>query len=232
MGTPSGHSQYVSSLINIFHQYFPVIRENLLDVPDLFHNFCLKFSDVFIKKFVSNIYKCKPLSQGAAEQLLLDSHTLKKILLDQPEFKSKQKNTTPAVYINSVTSGMTKAEMILKIVLVPSNPADLFVDNYFKLFQAKDLGEFQKIIEMKGLKKSESVLLFDLFKKKMIAKHFEENEVIDNDDRKDSWIQKSSSLSNIEQSANTNETKMNDTTANPIDSNRIKKLEKLIKKRL
>lgn len=206
MGTPVGHSQYVSVLMSTFYQSFPVIRENL-DMSTYFHIFCNKFAETFILKFISNIFKCKPLSQGAAEQLLLDSHTLKKILLELPEYKCTNKCTIPQSYIDKVVSGMTKAEMILKIVLVPNIPPEMFVENYFKLFQKKDLGEFQKIIEMKGIKKSESITLVELFKKMIIN----ENSVCD-----------TSEFSNT----------VGTISSTSIDSNRIKKLEKLIKKRL
>ncbi|XP_046918496.2 vacuolar protein sorting 53 [Dermatophagoides farinae] len=216
MGTPIGHSQYVSSLILTCHQSFPLIRENLSDVPNYYHQFCQKFVEAFISKFISNIFKCKPLSQGAAEQLLLDAHTMKKILLELPEYKfiNVGHNSIPSSYTNTVITGMTKAEMILKILLVPASPAEMFVENYFKLFQEKDMNEFQKIIEMKGIRKSESLTLIELFKKKMI--HNYENKNLDYKTE----IQISESEPNESGSISS------------IHSNRIKKLEKLIKNRL
>lgn len=209
IGTPIGHSQYVSSLISTFHQLFPVIRDNLSDISSQYHNFCTKFASNFISKFVSNLYKCKPLSQGGAEQLLLDCHTLKKILLELPECKSLAKNSIPQSYISTVISGMTKAEMILKIVLVSSAPPEMFVENYFKLFQEKDIVEFQKVLEMKGIKKSESTHILDLFRRTKLVNKPTVNK-----------------LNGDESSADDAE------LVNTIDSSRIKRLEKLIKKKL
>ncbi|OTF82618.1 vacuolar protein sorting-associated protein 53-like protein [Euroglyphus maynei] len=215
MGTPIGHSQYVSTLILTLQQLFPLIRENLSDVFNYYHQFCQKFIQSFISKFISNIFKCKPLSQGAAEQLLLDAHTLKKILLELPEYKSNNDDhdhTIPSSYTSTVITGMTKAEMILKILLVPVSPAEMFVENYFKLFQEKDMNEFQKIIEMKGIRKSESFTLIELFKKKML--------LMNNNYEKKNYEIHCETDSNSELSVTS------------IDSNRIKKLEKLIKNRL
>lgn len=201
----------MSTLISTFHQLFPVIRENLHDLPSQYYNVCTRFCTTFIAKFISNLFKCKPLSHGGAEQLLLDSHTLKKILLDLPEYKASSGNKIPQSYSSTVINGMTKAEMILKIVLVSSTPPEMFVENYFKLFHEKDISEFQKILDMKGIKKSESAILSELFRKKCLN--------LGGD--------------SVEVDAANGETEIQDAELNSaLDSSRIKKLEKLIKKRL
>lgn len=49
-----------------------------------------------------------------------------------------------------VVKGMTKAEMILKLVMVPTmKHYTSFVDQYLKLLPESDMTEFQKILEMK-----------------------------------------------------------------------------------
>lgn len=214
VNTPIAHSQYVTQLQYQFHQLIPVIKENLHDLPNQYYNFCTKFVTAFIAKFISNLYKCKPLSQGGAEQLLLDSHTLKKTLLDLPEYSSLGSsslvNKIPQSYISTVINGMTKAEMILKIVLVSSTPPEMFVENYFKLFQEKDISEFQKILDMKGIKKSENALLSELFRKKCL------------------YLSKDPTAFNTNNEVDSQEVELN----SALDSSRIKRLEKLIKKRL
>ncbi|XP_027198394.2 vacuolar protein sorting 53 [Dermatophagoides pteronyssinus] len=233
-GTPIGHSQYITSIISIFHQSIPLIRENLSDCSKYFYQFCQKFIQSFISKFIGNLFKCKPLSQGAAEQLLLDAHTLKKILLELPEYKSGNsgsKTVSPTTYTDTVIAGMTKAEMILKILLVPATPAEMFVENYFKLFQEKDLNEFQKIIEMKGIRKSESFQLIELFKKKIVHYNYEKT----NSNFMKLAIQNSESDTSTTSTTTMTTTTMTSNNAESIgsiDSNRIKKLEKLIKNRL
>jgi len=204
--TPIGPSSYVTQLGGLFHQTVPIVRENLHELPEQYFNFCTKIATAFCAKFILYLYKCKPLSHGGAEQLLLDSHTLKKILLDLPQHKVNITNKIPTSYSSVVNNGMTKAEMILKIVLVSCSSGDMFVENYFKLFPNKDVTEFQKILDMKGIKKSENLLLCELFKKKCSMDSPERELGRDGFD--------------------------GDSFSSGLDSSRIKKLEKLIKNRL
>lgn len=46
---------------------------------------------------------------------------------------------------------MTKAEMILKVVMSPHEQAVVFVDNYIKLLAESDVTELQKLLDMKVL---------------------------------------------------------------------------------
>jgi len=53
-------------------------------------------------------------------------------------------------YTKVVVKGMTKAEMILKLVMAPTiKHYTSFVDQYLKLLPESDMTEFQKILEMK-----------------------------------------------------------------------------------
>lgn len=208
----------MSSLITTFHQLFPVIRENLHDLPSQYYNFCSRFATTFIAKFIANLYRCKPLSHGGAEQLLLDSHTLKKTLLELPEYQATSGNKVPASYSGAVVAGMTKAEMILKIVLVSSSPPEMFVENYFKLIHEKDISEFQKVLDMKNIKKGEAAILSEIFRKKCLQ------------------LGSSGTLGDLYHNSSTgNASTTNDAEGGDgaeLDSSRIKKLEKLIMKRL
>jgi hypothetical protein len=44
---------------------------------------------------------------------------------------------------------MTKAEMILKVVMAPIDPARAFADQFAKLLPEADPSEFQKVLDMK-----------------------------------------------------------------------------------
>lgn len=60
---------------------------------------------------------------------------------------------------------MTKAETILQVILVPfENRVQHFIESYVKLLPDSNLGEFQKILEMKDLKKTELIKLLEAFK--------------------------------------------------------------------
>lgn len=198
-------SPYVTSVILHIKQNVPIIRDNLASTRKYFTQFCIKFANSFIPKFITHLFKCKPISMVGAEQLLLDTHSLKMVLLDLPSIGSQVVRKAPASYTKVVVKGMTRAEMILKVVMAPHEPLVVFVDNYIKLLSDCNTETFQKILDMKGLKRSEQSSMLELFRQRLPAPP--------------SGPEGSSSLSLM---APTPEQ----------ESSRIRKLEKLIKKRL
>lgn len=112
--------------------------------------FCHKFVNSFIPRYINALYKCRLMngslgtnndtssavksdSSIGCEQLLLDTHSLKTILLDLPSIGSQVKRKPPPSYTKVVVKGMTKAEMVIKIVMHPTTPAQSFVEHYLKL---------------------------------------------------------------------------------------------------
>uniref|UniRef100_A0A8C2VME0 Vacuolar protein sorting-associated protein 53 homolog n=1 Tax=Chinchilla lanigera TaxID=34839 RepID=A0A8C2VME0_CHILA len=198
-------SPYVTSVILHIKQNVPIIRDNLASTRKYFTQFCIKFANSFIPKFITHLFKCKPISMVGAEQLLLDTHSLKMVLLDLPSIGSQVVRKAPASYTKIVVKGMTRAEMILKVVMAPHEPLVVFVDNYIKLLTDCNAETFQKILDMKGLKRSEQSSMLELLRQRVPTPP--------------SGAEGSSSLCLM---APTPEQ----------ESSRIRKLEKLIKKRL
>ncbi|KAM9209805.1 vacuolar protein sorting-associated protein 53 homolog [Dugong dugon] len=198
-------SPYVTSVILHIKQNVPIIRDNLASTRKYFTQFCIKFANSFIPKFITHLFKCKPVSMVGAEQLLLDTHSLKMVLLDLPSIGSQVVRKAPASYTKIVVKGMTRAEMILKVVMAPHEPPVVFVDNYIKLLTDCNTETFQKILDMKGLKRSEQSSMLELCRQRLPTPP--------------SGAEGPSSLSLM---APTPEQ----------ESSRIRKLEKLIKKRL
>ncbi|XP_077468121.1 vacuolar protein sorting-associated protein 53 homolog isoform X2 [Stigmatopora argus] len=198
-------SPYVTSIIMHIKQNVPIIRDNLASTRKYFTQFCIKFTNTFIPKFINHLFRCKPISTVGAEQLLLDTHSLKTVLLDLPSIGSQVLRKAPASYTKIVVKGMTRAEMILKVVMAPHEPPVVFVDNYIKLLADGNPETFQKILDMKGLKRGEQSSMLELFRQRLPTPP--------------SGSDSSTSLSF---SAPTPEQ----------ESSRISKLEKLIKKRL
>ncbi|XP_078102422.1 vacuolar protein sorting-associated protein 53 homolog isoform X1 [Sander vitreus] len=197
-------SPYVTSIIMHIKQNVPVIRDNLASTRKYFTQFCIKFTNSFIPKFINHLFRCKPISMVGAEQLLLDTHSLKTVLLDLPSIGSQVLRKAPASYTKIVVKGMTRAEMILKVVMAPHEPPVVFVDNYIKLLADGNPETFQKILDMKGLKRSEQSSMLELFRQRLPTPP--------------SGADGGSSLFS--------------TPTPEQESSRIRKLEKLIKKRL
>uniref|UniRef100_A0A8C1CSY1 Vacuolar protein sorting-associated protein 53 homolog n=1 Tax=Cyprinus carpio carpio TaxID=630221 RepID=A0A8C1CSY1_CYPCA len=160
-------SPYVTSVIMHIKQNVPIIRDNLASTRKYFTQFCIKFTNSFIPKFINHLFRCKPISMVGAEQLLLDTHSLKTVLLDLPSIGSQVVRKAPASYTKIVVKGMTRAEMILKVVMAPHEPSVVFVDNYIKLLADSNPETFQKILDMKGLKRSEQSTMLELFRQRL-----------------------------------------------------------------
>lgn len=174
------------------------------------------------------------------EQLLLDTHSLKTILLDLPSIGSQVKRKAPPSYSKVVVKGMTRAEMIIKMVMQPTTPAQAFIEHYLKLLPESSQTEFNKIMDMKGLKRSDSTYLLELYKR-MAPKDTvqpstnpfendsdttEANTPLTNAIRSPSG--ENSIASTIKQTASN----VTSSLTASADKGRIRKLENLIKKRL
>lgn len=162
--TPVGHSPFVDDITNSLQTQFPIVRDHLKDGRKYFVQLCNKFITLFTHKYSTNLFRCKLLSQGGAEQLLLDTHTLKKFLINLPCYNSDIK-TAPASYTKAAIKGMSKAEMVLKVVLVPHNVVNSFIESYFKLLPESNAVEFQRILEVKGVKRHEASQLLEAYNK-------------------------------------------------------------------
>ncbi|CRK95527.1 CLUMA_CG008996, isoform A [Clunio marinus] len=164
-------SPYINTIISHFKQTIPNIRDNLSSSRKYYTQFCNKFISSFIPKFINNLYKCRPTNaEGVGnimgcEQLLLDTHSLKTVLLELPTIDSQVNRKAPASCAKTVIKGMTKAEMIIKIVMANINPHALFIEQYLKLLPDNTLAEFHKICDMKGVKRADQAQLIDLYKK-------------------------------------------------------------------
>ena len=113
-----------------------------------------------------HLYRCRLSGTMGCEQLLLDTHSLKTVLLDLPNLVSSESKKIPGSYTKIVVKGMTRAEMILKLANFPIDPAPTFVENYIRLLPDSDAVEFQKLLEMKCLKRTDQPQLIELFRQK------------------------------------------------------------------
>lgn len=93
--------------------------------------------------------------------MLLDTQAVKTILLDIP---SLAKQTSGAAsYSKFVTREMSKAEALLKVIL---SPIDSVADTYCALLPEGTPTEFQRILDLKGLKRADQQNILDDFNKR------------------------------------------------------------------
>lgn len=164
-------SAFISSICANFKQTVPILRDNLASSRKYFTQFCHKFVNVFIPKFINVLYKCKlTLSDGSnnvlgCEQLLLDTHSLKTALVDLPSIGSSVNRKAPTSYTKVVVKDMSRAEMIIKVVMTPVQPPAHFTQQVLKLLPDVTIAEYQKILDMKAVKRVDQLQLIDLFKR-------------------------------------------------------------------
>jgi hypothetical protein len=74
------------------------VEENTVIMPYVVYIVVVFCFSSFIPKFIQHIYKCK-LSTVGAEQLLLDTHSLKTVLQKLPSIDSQVNREPPSRYV-------------------------------------------------------------------------------------------------------------------------------------
>lgn len=109
---------------------------------------------------------------------------------------------------------MTRAEMILKVVMDASDTNAKYLSQYSRLLPDSDISEFQKILDMKGVRRADQQQLIDLYR----AQQANQKDA-DEGATTASAVLPSNAAHGLP-------------TSPDHESSRIKKLEKLIKRRL
>uniref|UniRef100_A0A1D1YLX4 Vacuolar protein sorting-associated protein 53 n=1 Tax=Anthurium amnicola TaxID=1678845 RepID=A0A1D1YLX4_9ARAE len=151
-------SEYVNGINSILMSSIPVLG-GLLS-PIYFQFFLDKLAASLGPRFYLNVYKCKHISETGAQQMLLDTQAVKTILLEIPALG--RQTTGAASYSKFVSREMSKAEALLKVIL---SPIDSVGNTYRALLPEGSPMEFQRILELKGLKKGDQQTILDDFNK-------------------------------------------------------------------
>merc|ERR1719343_1682365 len=109
------HSPYVGDISERLPKQLGPVSANLSKIHYLF--FCDKFVQAFVARFITEIYRCRKISEQGAQQLLLDTSHIKTTLLEAPVLGSGKQMQT--AYSNYVLREMGKAENMLKVLASP-----------------------------------------------------------------------------------------------------------------
>ncbi|KAG2593660.1 hypothetical protein PVAP13_5NG012558 [Panicum virgatum] len=151
-------SEYVNGISSILSSSIPVLGSLLS--PTYFQYFLDKLAASLGPRFYLNIYKCKHISETGAQQMLLDTQAVKTILLDIPALGKQSSGA--ASYSKFVSREMSKAEALLKVIL---SPVDSVANTYHALLPEGTPLEFQRILDLKGLKKADQQAILEDFNK-------------------------------------------------------------------
>jgi vacuolar protein sorting-associated protein 53 len=141
-------SRYVDEVASKFATIMPMLASKLAK-PHL-RFFLERLVAGLIPRYVECLYACQGMSNAGAQQLLLDAAALKGHLLRVPSIAKAQ---VPSTYVKYVNREMGKGEAMLKVVL--SSP-DMTVNTYIALIPDGSAVEFQRILDMKGLRRADA----------------------------------------------------------------------------
>lgn len=118
--------------------------------------------------YLTNIGQCRPISEAGAEQMLLDSHEIKKTLS-----QILPGNPPPAVFLKRVNIAMGKVEPLLKTLQIHPSPPEALVQGY--LVHIADLSEnnFKKVLELKGIKGRDQSQLLELYQMHKLSPRYQ-----------------------------------------------------------
>ncbi|RUP48667.1 hypothetical protein BC936DRAFT_144204 [Jimgerdemannia flammicorona] len=154
MDSVGDQSPYVSNFQSCLAECVGMIGKMITN-KRYFRTFCDKLVESFVVKYLNNIMRCKQISEVGAEQMLLDTHAIKTSLLELHSMGQDALGPMPTTFAKFVNRGISKAETILKVVMTPHDPAEGLIGNYLFLIADKSTLNFQKILDLKGIKKVE-----------------------------------------------------------------------------
>jgi len=155
-------SPYMFDLVAVARDMMPQLGEALREMYVRY--FCDKFVAAFVPRLIGNIYRCRRIGEVGAQQMQLDVGTLKQTLLDLPTLG--QANCSN-VYNKLVASEVHKAEQLLKLVQTPEELLETTIDEMSKEKDAAPIA-FEKILELKGLKKADMDIMLDKMRDTML----------------------------------------------------------------
>ncbi|DBA83910.1 hypothetical protein WJX77_004419 [Trebouxia sp. C0004] len=163
--TVGDQSEFVNVFSKVLGQIGPRIGASLN--ANYFRFFCDKLANSFTPRFYEYIFRCRKIGEAGSQQLLLDTQAIKGLLLELPaagKGKGEEGQAGPAGFSSWITRELGRAEALLKVV--GSRP-DTLADNFFTLMPSGTLPDYQRIIDLKAMKRSEQQQCIDAFNKRV-----------------------------------------------------------------
>lgn len=160
-------STYMRGLVDAVKREMAVVLAHITKDVHV-RTLCERVVESLANAFMRGAAATRPISEVAAEQMLLDLYVLKDMCLQLPAIAHPDKEVHTS-YANQVTRTLTRVETVLKVILTRSDPAEGLVQNYFYLIGDKSSDNFIKVLELKGLSRPTQARLLELFYSHMKA---------------------------------------------------------------
>lgn len=138
MSAVGDESAYVGQVAAVFREELPLVAGKLS--PRYHPFFCNQVASTFIPRFVDAIYKCRSVGGVGAQQMSLDAHALKNVLLNVPSIAAAAidpaggkgskaggaggaggaSSVAQKSYARYVNTEMSKAEALIKTLVSPN----------------------------------------------------------------------------------------------------------------
>ncbi|KKA29177.1 hypothetical protein TD95_004319 [Thielaviopsis punctulata] len=127
--------------------------------------FCDNLVEHIANTFIMNVMQCQPVSEVGAEQMLLDKYVLTKAFETLLAFHnpSGEPHMPPAGFVRRVNQIMGKVDPLLKTMQVRPSPPEALVQAYLIHIADRSDTNFRKILELKGVRKSDQPHLMELY---------------------------------------------------------------------
>ena len=144
-------------------EYVGAMRAVLADIgsrvgpslpPNHFRFFCDRLLRSLAPRMKEAIFRCRVISVAGCQQLRLDVEALKGSLIGVAK-AGQAMHDSPlwiTVFTSDVNTQLAPVESVLKVV---SSPPEALLDTFMELLPDAGASEFQKIADLKGLKRSE-----------------------------------------------------------------------------
>ncbi|GAA5834429.1 hypothetical protein JCM3766R1_005209 [Sporobolomyces carnicolor] len=157
----SSESEYVHELTKACVTVVGIVREGV-EQKKYVRSTCDKIVGLVLAKFMQTIVRCRPVAQIGAEQLLLDLQGLKHCLMHLV-LAPGDSAPIPTSYSRYVSRSIQRVDTLLKIIMSPEDPADNFVRHYLALIPCQSFSDFQKVLDLKGVRRADQNHLLDIF---------------------------------------------------------------------
>ncbi|KIH90229.1 hypothetical protein SPBR_00174 [Sporothrix brasiliensis 5110] len=162
----SDHSSYASELIKIVNERAKAIL-GVVAKPQYARAFCDHLVESLATAFLANIVQCRPVSEVAAEQMLLDKYTLTKsfenLLAHFHTSSAGTHSAASASFAKRVSTTMGRVDPLLKTLQVQPSPPEGLVQAYLIHVADRSDSNFRKILDIKGVRKQDQPHLLELF---------------------------------------------------------------------
>jgi hypothetical protein len=154
-------------------EYVGAFRRVLLDAaarlgpampPNYFRFFCDKLLRSFAPRFLENVYRCRKISDVGCQQMRLDTEVLKGALSELAKAGGHLDAAGQAAFAADVHAQLGRAEAVLKVV---GSPPEGLVDTFFELMPQGSPSDFQRMLDLKVLKRNEYTAILEQFNRRM-----------------------------------------------------------------